>query len=273
MITTPNMGLTVWNLVADVFDHSQLANTISAIDLHEHSTGKGVQIGTGGIADGAITTSKLASGAVNLVKLAAGVGRFSFVSATTSRSVTDGQLLDCVGGVSIALTPAQNATIAIVANSVVSPSTAVTITGGGGVIYGIGTGISGASSVLLGSPSSHLVFYCYDGTNWIIVSGQAYAPWITLPIGGGGSTWSAGAITPAYRKLDDRVWFRGIVTQTDVVSGVTLPVGYRPGGTLELPIGSSASPLQITSGGVMSSGADETATWSLDGVSFAPVGT
>lgn len=64
MITTPNMGLTKWDLGGDAYDHSQLAANFGAIDLHDHTTGKGVKIPAGGIADGAITTSLIGLGAV-----------------------------------------------------------------------------------------------------------------------------------------------------------------------------------------------------------------
>jgi hypothetical protein len=61
---TPNMGLTKWDLSSDPYDHTQLAANFSAIDLHDHSTGKGVKIGSGGIANNAIITALIASGAV-----------------------------------------------------------------------------------------------------------------------------------------------------------------------------------------------------------------
>lgn len=66
---TPNMGLTEWDLASDPYDHTQLAANFVAIDAHDHSVGKGVQIPTGGIADGAITNSKLATNAVSTIKV------------------------------------------------------------------------------------------------------------------------------------------------------------------------------------------------------------
>lgn len=59
MIVTPNMGLTAWNSVTDVWSHEQLANNFRMLDEHDHSNGKGRQIPTGGIEDGAVTLSKL----------------------------------------------------------------------------------------------------------------------------------------------------------------------------------------------------------------------
>lgn len=71
MSTTPNMGLTKWDLSSDPYDHTQLANNFSAIDVHDHTAGKGVQVPTGGIANLAITTAKLADGSVTAAKLGA----------------------------------------------------------------------------------------------------------------------------------------------------------------------------------------------------------
>lgn len=70
--TTPNMSLVGWNLGGDPYDHSQLYANFVALDAHDHTTGHGVQIPTGGIANLAITAAKLADGAVTSAKLADG---------------------------------------------------------------------------------------------------------------------------------------------------------------------------------------------------------
>lgn len=67
---TANMGLTAWDLGTDPYDHSQLANNFVALDLHDHSPGKGKQIGSSGIADGSIGASELQDGSVTTAKLA-----------------------------------------------------------------------------------------------------------------------------------------------------------------------------------------------------------
>jgi hypothetical protein len=64
MFTTPNMGLTAWDLGTDPYDHAQLATNFAAIDSHDHTTGKGLQIPTDGILNSAITSAKLAGNAV-----------------------------------------------------------------------------------------------------------------------------------------------------------------------------------------------------------------
>lgn len=63
MITTPNLGLKVWNLTTDPYDSAQLAENWAKVDEHDHASGRGKQIPTGGIADNAITAAKLAVGA------------------------------------------------------------------------------------------------------------------------------------------------------------------------------------------------------------------
>jgi hypothetical protein len=64
MFVTPNMGLTAWDLGVDPYDHAQLASNFAAIDSHDHTLGKGIQIPSGGILDAAITSAKIAGDAV-----------------------------------------------------------------------------------------------------------------------------------------------------------------------------------------------------------------
>jgi hypothetical protein len=59
--TSAKMSLRVWNLLTDLYDHAQLADNWAKIDYHDHSPGKGVQVPTEGLADGAVTSPKLAS--------------------------------------------------------------------------------------------------------------------------------------------------------------------------------------------------------------------
>lgn len=66
--TTPYMGLKVWNLLTDSFDHTQFAENLAKLDQHNHSEGKGVKVPTGGIEDGAISTAKIATDAVTDAK-------------------------------------------------------------------------------------------------------------------------------------------------------------------------------------------------------------
>lgn len=70
MLTTSNMLLKSWNLITDKFNHTELAANWTAIDAHNHTTGKGPQIPSGGIVDLAITTAKIADVSITTGKLA-----------------------------------------------------------------------------------------------------------------------------------------------------------------------------------------------------------
>jgi hypothetical protein len=59
--TSAKMGLRIWNLLTDLYDHAQLADNWAKVDYHDHSPGKGVQIPTEGIADAAVTAAKLSA--------------------------------------------------------------------------------------------------------------------------------------------------------------------------------------------------------------------
>jgi hypothetical protein len=75
------MGLTQWDNVADLFNFSELVANWDALDTHDHTSGKGVQIpagglaadavGTSAIANSAVTTSKIADASITAVKFAA----------------------------------------------------------------------------------------------------------------------------------------------------------------------------------------------------------
>lgn len=62
--TLPNMGLVKWNSTSDPFSHTQLAANIQALDDHDHTPGKGVQIPAGGLAANSITSTNLAPNSV-----------------------------------------------------------------------------------------------------------------------------------------------------------------------------------------------------------------
>lgn len=77
------MGLKVWNLLTDPYDHSELASNWAKVDQHDHSSGKGVQIPTGGIADGAISAAKVGTEQITAEKLAATVSEAGSFNTTT----------------------------------------------------------------------------------------------------------------------------------------------------------------------------------------------
>jgi hypothetical protein len=87
----PFMGLKVWNLLTDPYDHSQLASNWAKVDQHDHSSGKGVQIPTGGIADGAISSAKIGEEQITASKLAtvlSEAGAFNTASRTYRKFVS-----------------------------------------------------------------------------------------------------------------------------------------------------------------------------------------
>lgn len=85
------MGLRLWNLLGDKYSHSQLAQNFAKLDLHDHSPGRGAQIGTGGLLDGAVTIEKLAPAAVQRTGLT-GQGA-SIIPTEESRTGASYQLM------------------------------------------------------------------------------------------------------------------------------------------------------------------------------------
>lgn len=63
--TTSKMGLTSWNLADDDYDYQQLANNWQIVDFHDHTPGRGVPVGPGGIGTGAVLSQNIAAGVVN----------------------------------------------------------------------------------------------------------------------------------------------------------------------------------------------------------------
>lgn len=57
---TLNMNLIPWDEGDDPYDYAQLSGNFVKIDLHDHTTGKGRRIPTGGLEDSAVTSIKIA---------------------------------------------------------------------------------------------------------------------------------------------------------------------------------------------------------------------
>lgn len=68
--TSTNMSLKVWDDLGDLFNHDELEDNWLAVDTHDHTTGKGLKIPAGGLADNAVTTTILADDAVTGAKVA-----------------------------------------------------------------------------------------------------------------------------------------------------------------------------------------------------------
>lgn len=63
-INTTNMILRTWDESDDNFSYTELAANWGKVDVHDHTTGKGVQVPTDGIVNLAITGPKIATGAI-----------------------------------------------------------------------------------------------------------------------------------------------------------------------------------------------------------------
>lgn len=73
MATNSNyMGLVLWSSGSDPYDHNELVANWNKVDAHDHSSTKGKQIPTAGLADGAVTAAKIADGTITSAKLSAG---------------------------------------------------------------------------------------------------------------------------------------------------------------------------------------------------------
>lgn len=66
---TTNMLLRQWNLGTDYFNYTELYQNFSLIDNHDHSSGKGIQVPTAGLANLSVTQAKIAPAAVGTSQL------------------------------------------------------------------------------------------------------------------------------------------------------------------------------------------------------------
>lgn len=89
--TTTNMGLKT-PAANDTDYPASVSDSFTAIDTHDHSSGKGVQVVTGGITDLAVTTAKINDLAVTTGKLAAG-------AVTQAKRAAAGQQVSSSSGV------------------------------------------------------------------------------------------------------------------------------------------------------------------------------
>lgn len=89
-ITTPNMGLKRWDQPNDIFSYTELSDNFNLLDLHDHTSTKGVQIPTNGLANSAVTTTKLANDSVTDAKVVAATLTGARLANTT---IGDGKLI------------------------------------------------------------------------------------------------------------------------------------------------------------------------------------
>jgi hypothetical protein len=63
------MGLTRWDQPNDTFSYTELSDNFNLIDLHDHTSTKGVQIPSDGLANLAVTETKIANNAITVNKV------------------------------------------------------------------------------------------------------------------------------------------------------------------------------------------------------------
>ena len=97
------------------------------------------------------------------------------------------------------------------------------------VIFGLGLGSSGASSIALGAIGATVTLEA-DGTNWCITAGNADSGWFT--VGGTGAAWQNGwgnlaGSTTRYRRIGNKLAIQGGATGgTTNATAFQLPAGY-----------------------------------------------
>lgn len=189
--TTTNMGLKAWDLGTDPYSHSDLAGNMAAIDVHDHTSGKGVQIPTAGIANNAVTSAKIADGTIVTADLAD--------NSVTSAKIVDGAIAtaDIANG---AITAAKIAAGTITADKL---SSGVVLKGQVIAWYRVDPGVS--------LPASYEV--C-DGRAW---SG------VTNTLGPGDTNWTSGNMPDLRNKfiLGAAISGTGSGTSTPPVIGGT----------------------------------------------------
>jgi len=124
------MGLTIWNMGTDPYDHEELAENFAKIDAHDHTSNKGARIGTAAIADGAITAEKLDPDAVEEFTLTDGIVTTPKLAtdAVTSDKILNGSIVNADVAASAAIDASKISLTGAVVNSMVSGSAAIEAT-------------------------------------------------------------------------------------------------------------------------------------------------
>lgn len=155
----------------------KINESLNAIDAHDHTSGKGVQVPTNGIVDGAVTTAKLASSSVTNAKIADGTidvttkltGVLPLANGGTAKALTA-----VAGGIlysdadSVEILAAGSSGQVLTSNGTSAPSWTSPLTnpmdGQGQLIYG---GVSGAATKLAaGSADQYLKSNGASAPSW-----------------------------------------------------------------------------------------------------------
>lgn len=99
MIVLPNMGLVKWDSLSDYFSHEQLAANFEALDNHNHTSGKGVQIPYGGLAEQSVGKENLREGVIDITSSTYRTLRFG--DGSYAESSTSTRYFNSTGGLEV----------------------------------------------------------------------------------------------------------------------------------------------------------------------------
>lgn len=250
------MGLTSWTASGDFFAYTQLADDWGKVDVHDHTFGKGKQIPTGGLADGAVVTVKLADGTVTRAKIANSVfDSPDFVNAIhIDGTITTLDMRDTSAGSNL-------------------KRSRLLVTAGHTYLQSINDAYSSITHV--GLDFNH-------STGQSTVSGYDIVPegWHVVGAGGEpafGSGWASSIPVKFYRHLGTVHVAGAALHGAGAVANATiftLPAGYRPGQSVSITVpaldGSFSALIgrcEVTTGGIVRVGESITTAY-LDGISF-----
>ncbi len=243
----------------------------------ERLASKGAANGYAGLDSGGHVPLSLLSG-ITLSQLAAGVARWNVVSTTASTyTASDGQYVFAYGGtgqtINLPASPQASNQVMVFAVNQSSPvgSTAVIVNGNGNNVSGLGLSVT--QTFQLGSPNTY-AWLMFDGGRWVILSGQPDTGWVSLAIPSGFAA-TGGAFVPAMRKIGDRAWFRGAVTNTSGSPAgffTNIPTGMSPSSNVNVGFTTSvAGPgsLSIASTTISATNIPASAQLYLDGLNYS----
>lgn len=209
---------------------------------------------------------------ITQAEVAAGQDVLAPFPATFGQPVFTGARFFATAGVGlVAPAPVAGATWGVVAGSTTSGTNPITITYGSGGGGFFGTGLANpASSFLLGAPEASVTLGCLDGTNWVIVSGQADTGWVALSLTANWSTGAFGTATAAARRISDRGYLRGWLTNGtggSVAYTGSVPAFATPAFTQQV---NTVQGVSVSTGAVLSSIASiaNGASFILDGMTY-----
>lgn len=182
---SPKMLLQIWNSLTDPYDHEQLAGNFQKVDAHDHTSGKGNQIPTAGLADGAVTLSKIYPGTISTSVIADG--------GINASKIEDGSIT--AAKLANALRPSQGATTgaeslralgAAAGQAVAGDDPRIpSIPGGSALLTGatqntryVGGTVSGAPST--GTFAAGDLVVAQDGKLWVCTTSGSPGTWVQI---------------------------------------------------------------------------------------------